>query len=403
MKKVMIIGAGLLQMYIIKRAKELGYITVVVDKDKNSIGFKYADYYKNIDIIDQEKCLEYAKEMNVDGVLTAATDYGVLTASYIAQKMNLNSINYDVAKIIKNKFEVRKKLAQRKIDDTPQYFLISDICEIDNLNSQIKYPVIVKPCDGSGSKGVNKVENVEQLKKACVKALKNSLSHRALIETFIIGKEYGVESFVYNGKIYILGIMEKIMTKAPYYAELGHTISYAINKNLEDKIKEIVKKAIKGLEINFGSVNMDVLVTNKNEICIVDIGARMGGNLIGSHIIPISTGIDYMGNIIKASLNEEVNFEQKEYNVVATRIMNFKPGIVKEVPDFSEYYKDDDVKEIVCKLKVGDKIKAYKNNLDGCGYVVVSNQDIKASKDKALNIKNEINYKIKRIEGKNNV
>lgn len=398
MKKVLIIGAGLLQMYVIKRAKELGYVTVVVDGDENAIGFQYADYHKVISIVDEKKCLEYAKEMDIDGVLTAATDYGVLTASYIAQEMKLNGIPYEVAKLVKNKFEVRKRLTELKLDDTPQHFLITDLEQIKIIKDNIKYPVIVKPCDGSGSKAVSKVEKEVDLEEACKLAIQSSLTRKALIETFIAGKEYGVESFVYNGEIYVLGIMEKIMTKEPYYAELGHNISYSMDKKLENKIKNIVKNSIKALQINFGSVNMDILVTDNNEVCIVDIGARMGGNLIGSHIIPIATGIDYMGNIIKASLNEKVNFNGSSHNVVATRLMDFMPGIVQELPDMLQYKNDKDVKDIVCKLKFGDRINTYKNNLDGCGYVVISNPDIKVAKEKALKIKSEIDTSIKRVK-----
>lgn len=397
MKKVMIIGAGLLQMYVIKRARELGYITVVVDGDKDAIGFKYADYYRIISIVNQEECLQYAKEMNIDGVLTAATDYGVLTASYIARKMGLNGITYETAQLVKNKFEVRKKLFEQKLDDTPQHFLVTDIKQLDTIENQIKYPVMVKPCDGSGSKAVNKAGTKLELQEACKKAVESSLTHKVLIETFILGHEYGVESFVYENEIYVLGIMEKIMTEPPYYAELGHSISYLMDKKLEEKIKKVVKDTIKALKINFGSVNMDILITQKSEVFIVDIGARMGGNLIGSHIIPIATGIDYIGNIIKASLNEKVDFTQKCHNAVATRIMNFTPGVVEKLPDFSEYLKDRDVRDIICKLNIGDKVNLYKNNLDGCGYVVVSNPNIIIAKEKALNIKNEINEKIKRI------
>lgn len=400
MKKIMIIGAGLLQMYVIRRAKELGYETVVVDGDKNAPGFKYADYYEIISIVDEEKCLEYARKMNIDGVLTAATDYGVLTASYIAKELNLNGLQYNVAKNIKNKYEVRRILTEKKIDDTPQYFFITNINQLQEIEDKIEYPVIVKPCDGSGSKAVNKVLEKKNLKEACEEALKVSLSKKVLIETFIIGKEYGVESFVYNEDIYVLGIMEKIMTKEPIYAELGHSISKSLNKELEDKIVNIVKGAIKSLGINFGAVNMDILVTKENKVCIVDVGARMGGNLIGSHIIPIATGIDYMGNIIRASLNESVNFERKLHDVVATRLMDFKPGIVKNVPDLTKFMEDTDVKDIVCKLKKGDKINLYKNNLDGCGYVVISNPDITISKKKALEIKETIDKQIVRIGDK---
>ena len=400
MKKVMIIGAGLLQQYVIKRAKELGYITIAVDGDKNAPGFKYADYYKIISIVDEEKCLEYAKQMKIDGVLTAATDYGVLTASYIAKELNINGLNYEVAKNIKNKYEVRKILAENHIDDTPQYFFIEDISQLKEIKDKIQYPVIVKPCDGSGSKAVNKVTNELELESAYKEAQDVSLSKRVLIETFITGKEYGAESFVYDGEIYILGIMEKIMTKEPVYAELGHCISNKIDKELEEKIKKVVKDAIKGLKINFGSVNMDILVTKENKVCIVDIGARMGGNLIGSHIIPIATGIDYMGNIIRASIKEKVDFTPQNNNVVATRLMNFKPGIVKSIPNISKYMQDSDVIDIVCKLKNEDRINEYRNNLDGCGYVVISNQNVEIAKKKALDIKEEIDKEIERVEGK---
>lgn len=400
MKKIMVIGAGLLQMYVIRRAKELGYETVVVDGDENAPGFKYADYFEIISIVDEEKCLEYARKMNINGVLTAATDYGVLTASYIAKELNLNGLEYNVAKNIKNKYEVRRILTEKKIDDTPQYFFITNINQLQEIEDKIEYPVIVKPCDGSGSKAVNKVLEKKNLKEACEEALKVSLSKKVLIETFIIGKEYGVESFVYNEDINVLGIMEKIMTKEPIYAELGHSISKSLNKDLEDKIVNVVKGAIKSLGINFGAVNMDILVTKENKVCIVDVGARMGGNLIGSHIIPIATGIDYMGNIIRASLNESVNFERKLHDVVATRLMDFKPGIVKKVPDLTRFMKDTDVRDIVCKLKKGDKINLYKNNLDGCGYVVISNPDIAISKKKALEIKETIDKQIVRIGDK---
>lgn len=400
MKKIMVIGAGLLQMYVIRRAKELGYETVVVDGDENAPGFKYADYFEIISIVDEEKCLEYARKMNINGVLTAATDYGVLTASYIAKELNLNGLEYNVAKNIKNKYEVRRILTEKKIDDTPQYFFITNINQLQEIEDKIEYPVIVKPCDGSGSKAVNKVLEKKNLKEACEEALKVSLSKKVLIETFIIGKEYGVESFVYNEDINVLGIMEKIMTKEPIYAELGHSISKSLNKDLEDKIENVVKGAIKSLGINFGAVNMDILVTKENKVCIVDVGARMGGNLIGSHIIPIATGIDYMGNIIRASLNESVNFERKLHDVVATRLMDFKPGIVKKVPDLTRFMKDTDVRDIVCKLKKGDKINLYKNNLDGCGYVVISNPDIAISKKKALEIKETIDKQIVRIGDK---
>lgn len=396
MKKILIIGAGMLQAYVIQRAKDLGYYVIAVDMDPNAPGFQYADEYKVINIVDKESCLKYAIEKDIDGVLTAATDYGVLTTSFIAEKIGLKGLDYAVAKVIKNKYEVRKAMAENKVDDTPQFFEVKSEEELNEIQNDIKFPVIVKPADGSGSKGVSRVDNKMELFEKCKEALRQSLSNKVLIETFIVGQEYGVESFVYDGKINVLGIMKKHMTKPPYYAELGHTMPAGISDNLKEKIQKVVTNTISALNINFGSVNMDLLVTSDEKVSIVDIGCRMGGNLIGSHIIPYATGIEYMENMIRAALGEKAEFEPKFEKNIATRLLALTPGKVKELPYFEKYKDDERIKYIFCKLKEGDNISEYKNNLDGCGYVVVEGNTVEEAERIAEELKQRINRDIKR-------
>ncbi|MCF3942626.1 ATP-grasp domain-containing protein [Oceanobacillus alkalisoli] len=323
----------------------------------------------------------------IDGVITAATDYGVLSAAYVAREMNLPGLDYDVAKIIKNKYLVRRNLSENQVDDISQYFEVENLDLIAELRDKINYPVIVKPCDGSGSKGINKVKTYEQLVTACKEAMNVSLVGRALIEDFIVGEEFGVESFVYNGEVHVLGVMGKEMTKPPYYAELGHFIPSG--SSMEEKIKSIVIKAIKSLGINFGSVNMDLLVTKNGDVCIIDIGARMGGNLIGTHIIPLSTGIDYPSIIIKAATDSPFEIRERvqvlKSNVV-TRILALSPGKVKSLPDFKVIEKECQVKTYH-SLEVGDEIKKYQNNLDGCGYIVSVSPSVQNAFKKAMKSK----------------
>lgn len=395
MKKIMIIGAGPLQLFVIKRAKELGYSTVCVDGNANAVGFKYADNFKTINITDKEKCLEYAKEMKVDGVLTAATDYGVLTASYIAQEMNLIGNKYEVCEIIKNKYNTRKVLVDNNVDSMTEFYEISDSSQIDSLLDKIKLPVIVKPCDGAGSRGIKKISNKINLKEACEKALECSLSKRVLIERFIEGDEYGVESFVNNGEISILCIMHKTMTKDPIYAELGHCSESGLPRGVEEEIKMKVKDTITALGITTGSVNMDLLVNSKNEIYIIDIGARMGGNLIGSHIIPLSTGIDYIGNMIKLAVGEKVNLEKKVLNkVVSSRLLTLTPGKVKSIKSIKDIEKLENTEALILNIKEGSLINKYRSNLDNCGYIVVSHKDAYESKRISSELKEEIDKRV---------
>ena len=382
MKKILIIGAGFLQSFVIRKAKEMGYETLTVDADPNAVGFRYADKYEIINIVDEKACLSYAQKENIDGVLTAATDYGVLTAAYIADQMNLGGLDYEVAKLIKNKYRVRKCLYEAKVDDTEQAFEVNESTDIAFLCKKLSFPVMVKPCDGSGSRGASRVDDKSQFADACHNAMAASITHRAEVETFIVGREYGAESLIINGKVHVLSIMRKWMTEPPYYAELGHAIPTDLPYEVEERAKRCVERAIKALGINFGSVNMDMLITSEGKIYIIDIGARMGGNMIGSCIIPYGTGIDYMANMIRNAVGDEVDLTPCEHGAVATRLLAFGDGVVKQLPDIEKIEKEFDV-EIYHHLEVGQTVREYHTNLDGCGYIIAKAKNVDTAVQKA--------------------
>jgi biotin carboxylase len=396
MNKLLFIGAGFLQSFIIRKANELGIHTIAIDKNPNSIGFKYAHEHAVIDIIKPLDCLKFAHEKRINGVLTAATDFGVLTSSLVARELNLPGINYEVAETIRNKFKVRSILIKNKIDNIEQCFEINKTSDINDFKNSIHFPVIVKPCDGSGSIAVKRVDMPSDLIKSCHEAIKGSGVGKAIIEDYVEGSEYGVESFVLNNEITILGIMGKRMTSDPFYAELGHFYPSNLDVQLEDHIKDIVIRTIGFLGINFGAVNMDIIITSDKKVYIIDIGARMGGNLIGSHIIPIGTGIDYMENIIRASLNDTVDLRPKySGQTVVSKILALKPGIVVHLPNFIHLEEQFNVK-IYQHLKIGEKINEYHNNLDGCGYIIASGTDFNDCEARALKALEMIDRSIER-------
>ena len=401
MKKLLMLGGGFLQNYVIKKAKELGYYVHVLDANPNAIGFNYADEHETINIVDEEACLDYARKHNINGVLTAATDYSIFSMSRIASELNLPGINYESAKLIKNKAAVRKCLFEANADDTGYSYEIHNIDEANEIKDKINYPVMVKPCDGSGSRGASRVDLSDDFVNACIFAMDGSITHRAVAEPFINGKEYGVESFVDNGSIHILAVMQKEMTQPPYYAELGHAIPSGLSEELETKVKECVTKALIALNVNHGSVNMDLLITNDGNVHIIDIGARMGGNLIGSHIIPIGTGIDYMGNMIKAAVGDATDFNPKfPPKAIATKLLALTPGIIKELPDFNKLSIEKNV-IIEHHLNVGDTINEYHTNLDGCGYVIAKGENVNEAIYRAEHSKTTIDKQIKRYLNNN--
>lgn len=382
MKKILIIGAGFLQDFVIKKSVSMGYETLAIDANPNAVGFSHAHGHAVVDIVDEEACLGYAKQERIDGVLTAATDFGVLSASYIAQEMGLLGLKYEVAQLIKNKTKVRKKLFEAHVDDSDQAYEVNSSTNLENLKNRLSYPVMVKPCDGSGSRGASRVDQQKDLDVACAYAMSCSISHRAEIETFIIGREYGAESLVVNGDVYVLGIMKKWMTKPPFYAELGHAMPCGLSPEIEKRARICVKNAIAELGINFGSVNMDLIITDDGKVYIIDIGARMGGNMIGPCVIPYGTGIDYMGAMIRNAVGDDVCFVKNSHAAVATKLLAFEKGIVKRIPDIKSLEKQYDV-EIYHHIKPGMLVNEYHTNLDGCGYIIAKGMNVEEAEAKA--------------------
>lgn len=385
MKKVLIIGAGFLQNFVIQKAKVMGYEVYAVDADPNAVGFQNADHYGIVNIVDEKACLKYAKENQIDGVLTAATDYGVLTAAYIAREMGLLGLNYEVAQLIKNKYKVRKCLCKHHVDDTEQAFEVYEDTNVEELAQKLNYPVMVKPCDGSGSRGASRVDIKEELILACKYAMAGSITHRAEIETFITGREYGAESLVINGEIHVLSIMKKWMTSPPYYAELGHAVPCGLPDEIEKKARDCVFNAIKALGINHGSVNMDMLITKEGNIYIVDIGARMGGNMIGPCIIPYGTGIDYVGAMIQNAVGDTVDLSIHEHESVVTKLLAFGAGIIKRIPDIKAIEDKYNV-EIYHHMIESMIVNEYHTNLDGCGYIVARGKTVEEAETKASKV-----------------
>lgn len=384
MKKLLVIGAGFLQDFVIQKAVAMGYETLTVDANPNAIGFSHAHRHAVVNIIDEKACLEYARSKNIDGVVTAATDYGVLSAAYVAREMGLPGLKYEVAQLIKNKYRVRKCLYEHHVDDTEQVYEVNDDTDIAKLANKLTYPIMVKPCDGSGSRGASRVDKPEDLQQACEYAMNASITHRAEIETFIFGKEYGADSIVVNGEIHVLGIMRKWMTNPPYYAELGHALPSDLPADIEQKAKDCVRNAINALGFNFGSINMDMLITPKGKVYIVDIGARMGGNMIGPCVIPYGTGIDYMGAMIQNVVGDPVDMTVHEHDAVATKLLAFKEGVVKKVPDMKAVERQYDV-EIYHHMEVGMIVNEYHTNLDGCGYIIAKGKTVEEAEAKAIN------------------
>lgn len=313
-RKLVIIGASELQLPLILKAKDKGYETHVFAWKCGDVGEKEADVFYPISIVEKELILEECKKILPDGIVTIASDLAVITVNYVANKLNLIGNPIEDVKFTTNKFLMRERLTSNNIK-CPKY--------IKTNNSQndidLKYPLIVKPTDRSGSRGVSKIESNKELKLAIENAINQSFSNEAIIEEFVKGKEYSVEFISQNGIHKFLAITEKITTGSPNFIEIGHIQPARIDKKMVSVIEKYVRKALDALNIKNGASHSEIMITDDNDIFVIEIGARMGGDCIGSDLVEISTGFDFVNAVIDCScgiMNPVIKEDTGVYGVV---------------------------------------------------------------------------------------
>ena len=395
MKKILVIGAGKLQVNTIKLIKELGHYCIAIDGNPDAIGFKFCDEYANIDVLDIRACVEYAKNKKIDGVTTTSATITLPAVAAIGEELGLIAISSEVVDVLRDKYKIKKKLFDGGSNIYGYFSEISTKELYYEAKKNIDYPVVIKPSDGSGSKGISIVYNEEDLIPAIKYAYKSSRTKGIYIESFIKGKEYGVESFVINGEVVIYGIIKQVFIDNGREIEYGHCVPSGLPSEVEENIKNEVKKAIKILGINYGSVNMDIILSEgEQEPYIIDVGARVGLNKIAEKIVPFSNGVDIFKNTIRLCIGENVDIYPKYSKNIATRVIILEQGKIKDIENYKDLIDKKDVLDIIVTAKKGDVINSYKTKSDSCGWIITTGNDIEEAEKLASIINNEFKKKI---------
>lgn len=300
-KKIAIIGASYLQLPIVKKAKEMGIETICFAWEEGAVCKDVADKFFPISIVDKEAIFKVCQEIGIDGITTIASDTAVITVNYVASRLGLRSNPDEYSEVTTNKYKMRQCFIDNDVP-SPKFTLVDD-----NNHYQIagfKFPLIVKPTDRSGSRGVEKVLDPIKLEKAIIRARKESFEHKAIIEEYVTGREISVESISNEGKHTILQITDKVTTGAPFFVELEHHQPSSLPIEIKERVKEIVLKALDALHIEFGASHSELKITEDGDIKVIEIGARMGGDFIGSDLVKLSTGYDFLKGVIEVALGD---------------------------------------------------------------------------------------------------
>lgn len=301
MKKLAIIGASYLQEPLIKKAKMMGIETHVFAWAANDVGEKIADYFYPISIVEKDAILEKCKEIGINGICSIASDLAVVTVNYVAEKMGLIGNGVENTALSTNKHNMRKAF-EKNGDPSPRSILIHSDEDVVN---ELVYPVIVKPLDRSGSRGVFKIYQKSELGHAIEAAEEQGFIKDALIEEFVGGKEYSIECISYEGKHHFLAMTTKYTTGSPHFIETGHMEPAVVDDEVLIRVKNIIYHALDSLKVRYGASHSEVKIDKNGNIRIIEIGARMGGDFIGSTLVEHSTGIDFVKAVIQIALGEK--------------------------------------------------------------------------------------------------
>lgn len=378
-KSVLIFGVGELQRSIILRAKRMGLYTVGIDPCADAVCRDTVDAFEVVGGQDFEGTCAVVEKYGINAIVTAATDKPLVMMARIAEKYGFPFYSVETAQWSTDKFQMKHRFELGGVPHA-QGRLISKVEETEGL----VFPLIVKPRDNSGSRGVKLCRNTEELKASIEEALENSKLDTVLVEEFIEGPEYSIESLHYfedsqqpKCKNEVIQYTEKKTTEFPYNVELGHKQPANLSEEQKNAIRDIVSKI--GKAMNFVNCPSHTeLKINDRGIFVIETSPRLGGDYITSTLTPLSTGINLEDQLLHIALGEPVDTKTGRVEKTSGvhffclpegRVAKIDTKALEEASNWLGIYSFN------LKLKEGDEVHQITSSLNRYGEFIVKAED----------------------------
>ena len=375
MKKLMIMGAGIYQVPLIKKAKEMGIYTIAVSIPGNYPGFALADKVIYENTVDYERILEVAKEEKIDGIVTAGTDVAVITIGKVCDELGLAGISFEAAKIASNKILMKRKYEEYGVR-TARFREIGFDEDLKEKIQGLNFPMIVKAVDSSGSRGITRV-NAEAEFEAAVEAVKSvTRTDHFIVEEFIEGKEFGAQAFVQNGKLKFALPHGDYVFQGDTGVPIGHFAPYELSEEIINDAEEQLEKAIQAMGLNNCAINADFILKD-DKTYVLELGGRSGATCL-AELVSIYYGYDYYEKLIRAALGEDVEFPQQQATPNASMLLRSdKDGVIQSITNHN--VEDPDICEIQFDYNVGDAVKKFHVGPHRIGHVITKGDTLDAA------------------------
>ena len=317
-KRLMLLGGIRYLLPVIKAAHEQGYYVITADYLPNNIAHKYSDEYVNVSIIDKDAVLKIAKEKEIDGIMSFGVDPGVVTASYVQNQMKLPSFGpYESVEILQNKDKFRRFLDENGFNVPKARSFSSIEAALSNLD-WYEFPVIVKPTDSAGSKGVTRVENFEVLTPALENAFKHSIKGNVIVEEFIEkrGCSSDTDSFVYNGELQMVTFSAQRFDEKALnpYTPAAYSWPSTFTNEEETYLKSEIQRLLTLLRMQTSIYNIETRIGANGKPYIMEVSPRGGGNRL-AEVVRYATGVDMITACTRAAVGDSIDeMQQQPYN-----------------------------------------------------------------------------------------
>lgn len=365
-KAVLIFGVGPLQQSIINRAKKMGLYTVGIDPCDDATCRGDVDAFEVVGGQDYEGTCAVVEKYGIDAIVTAATDKPLVMMARIAEKYGFPFYSVETAQWSTDKFQMKQRFELGNVPHA-RGRLVKSVVE----TADMVYPVIVKPRDNSGSRGVKLCRTKEELEQSMAEALEYSKLDSVLVEEFIEGPEYSIEGLHYDGTSEVIQFTEKKTTEFPYNVELGHIQPANISEKNKQKIREIVAKIGKALRFENCPSHTELKI-NEHGIFVIETSPRLGGDYITSTLTPLSSGVNVEDELLRIALGEKISPAPQPVQYSGVRFFAFGEGnIIKHIPDANFVKTWPHVVDFSFNLKEGDSVNQITSSLNRYGHLTL--------------------------------
>ena len=379
LKTLLLISGGVESTPGIQLAKEMGLYVVVSDGSPTAPGFKYANDTIIASTYDVKETVQKAKQYHetvrkIDGVMCIASDVPLTVAS-VAQELALPGIPITSAELAMDKMAMKIKFQNDDIP-VPNFEQIENKNQLEDIVKDWGYPVVIKPVDSRGARGVLRLTKKNDLEWAWNHSKENSPTGRVMVEKYLDGPQISTESMMIDGKCYTVGFSDRnyeyLEKYAPYIIENGGDLPSYLSNAIQESVKKLVEKAALSMGIENGIVKGDIVVHN-NKPYVIELAARLSGGYFCTHEIPMNTGVDLVGNAIKMATGEKIDpddLKPKFNKNICQRYIFPKHGIINEINGLGELENNSSIKYFNLHAKLGDKIEEPTAHPSRAGMVI---------------------------------